>query len=74
MRNIRVLAEGLLIGTVVCEAIIIYRMRKHCGILKIDHKSEKRELYRFEIDDLDALSKKKYVRLKVDNNADLSQH
>lgn len=74
MRNTRLLVDGLLVGVAVCEAIVIWRMKKHCGTLKIDHKIEGKELYRFEIDDLDALSKKKYVRLKVDNNADLSQH
>ena len=74
MRNIRLLMAGLLIGVAACEAIVIYRMRKTCGTLQIDNKSEERELYRFEIDDFDALSKKKYVRLKVNNNADLSQH
>lgn len=74
MRNVRLLVDGLLIGVAVCEAIVIYRQRKSCGTLLIDHKNEEKELYRFEIDDFDALSKKKYVRLKVDNNADLSQH
>lgn len=74
MRKIRLIAEGLLVGAVVCEAIVIYRLRKTCGILKIDHKSSDKELYRFEIDDLDSLSNKKFVRLKVDNNADLSHH
>lgn len=67
------LVSGLLTGVAVCEAIAILRMRKACGTLQIDSKGEK-ELYRFEIDDFDGLSKNKYVRLKVNNNADLSQH
>ena len=66
------IVSGLLAGLAVAEAIVIYRMKKTCGTLQIDQKGEK-ELYRFEIDDFDALSKKKYVRLKVDNNANLSQ-
>ena len=74
MRDTRLIVEGLLVGAVLCETIAIWRMRKTCGTLKIDHKSKDKELYRFVIDDFDALSKKKYVRLKVDNNADLSQH
>ena len=73
MRKTHLLVEGLLAGAVVFEVIVILKMRKTCGTLQIDHKG-KNELYRFEIDDLDGLSKKKYVRLKVDNNADLSQH
>ena len=73
MRKTQLLIGGLLAGTAICEAIVILKMRKTCGTLQIDHKGEK-ELYRFEIGDFDGLSKKKYVRLKVDNNADLSQH
>ena len=72
-KKIHLIAEGVLLGLVVGEAIAICKMRKSCGTLMIDHNSEK-ELYRFDIDDLDALSAKKFVRLKVDNNANLSQH
>lgn len=72
MNKTNLIVGGLLVGTIIGEAIAIYRMRKTCGTLQIDQKGKK-ELYRFEIDDLDTLSKKKYVRLKVDNNADLSQ-
>lgn len=72
MKKTQLIVGGLLLGTAIAEAIVIYRQRKSCGTLKIDSKGEK-ELYRFEIDDFDGLSKRKYVRLKVDNNADLSQ-
>ena len=73
MRKTHLLVGGLLAGAAIFEAVIIWRMKKTCGTLQIDSKGEK-ELYRFEITDFDGLSKKKYVRLKVDNNADLSQH
>ena len=73
MRKTHLLIEGLLAGAVVFEAIALLRMKKSCGTLQIDTKGEK-DLYRFNIDDFDGLSKRKYVRLKVDNNADLSQH
>lgn len=72
MNKSYLLVGGLLAGTVIGEAIAILRMRKTCGTLLIDKKGEK-ELYRFEIDDFDGLSKRKYVRLKVNANADLSQ-
>lgn len=72
MRKTQLIVGGLLVSTIIGEAIVIYRQRKSCGTLKIDSKGEK-EIYRFDIDDFDGLSKKKYVRLKVDNNADLSQ-
>lgn len=43
------------------------------GTLKIDHSNPEKDVYRFEIDDIDKLSKRKRVVLKVDNKADLSQ-
>lgn len=72
MNKTNLIVGGLLAATIVGEAIAIYRLRKPCGTLQIDHSGEK-ELYRFVIDDFDGLSKKKYVTLKVDNHADLSQ-
>lgn len=72
MNKTNLIVGGLLVGTVIGEAIAILRMRKTCGTLQIDRTGEK-ELYRFEIDDFDGLSKRKYVRLKVNNNANLSQ-
>ena len=71
MRKTHLLIDGLLVGLLAFETIAILRMRKTCGTLQIDSKGKK-ELYRFNVDDLDGLSKRKYVRLKVDNNADLS--
>ena len=44
------------------------------GTLKIDRISSDKDLYRFEIDNLDKLSKRKYILMKVDPNADLSQN
>ena len=41
------------------------------GTLRIDHTNPEKDLYRFEIDNLEQLSKKKYVRLSIDHNADL---
>lgn len=43
------------------------------GTLKIDHSDPEKDLYRFEIDDLDDLSKKKRVILSIKHDADLSQ-
>lgn len=59
-----------LIGSIV--TIIMQRMLFTSGTLRIDHNNPGKDVYRIEIDNIDALSKKKYVRLKVDNNADLS--
>ena len=43
------------------------------GTLKIDHSDPEKDLYRFEIDDLDNLSKRKRVILSIEHDADLSQ-
>lgn len=72
MNKTHFIIEGVLGGLLICETIAIWRMRKSCGTLQVDRKGEK-ELYRFEIVDFDGLSNKKFVRLKVDNNANLSQ-
>ena len=63
---------GLLVGSIVSNIIFFIRYRK-AGTLRIDHSDPEKDVYRIEIDDLDGLSKKKHVILKVDNNADLSQ-
>ena len=53
--------------------VLIARKNKPDGILRIDHSNPEKDTYRFEIDEIEQLSKKKYIRLKVDNNANLSQ-
>ena len=49
-------------------------LRLIVGTLRIDRISSENDLYRFEIDDLNKLSEKKYIILKVDPNANLSQN
>ena len=44
------------------------------GTLRIDHNSSDKDVYRFEINNLDKLSNRKYILMKVDPNADLSQN
>lgn len=43
------------------------------GTLNIDHSDPAKDVYRFEVGDIDALSKKKHVTLKVKHNVHLSQ-
>lgn len=63
---------GVLFGTFMGGFIFIRRTSS--GTLKIDHSDPEKDKYLFVIDgELDQLSKKKRVVLKVDNNADLSQ-
>ena len=67
---------GFVAGVIV-EAIIstIFNIARTArSTLQIDHSNPEKDVYRFEIDDLDKLSKKKYVELKIDHNANLSQN
>ena len=62
---------GILIGSII--SILICHAHSSSGTLRIDHTNPEKDVYRIEIDDLDKLSKKKRIILKVDNRADLSQ-
>jgi len=61
---------GVLIGSIMTS--IIQLMRTGYGTLRIDHSNPEKDIYRFEIDKFEDLSKKKRVLLHIDNNADLS--
>lgn len=63
---------GVLVGTII--ASILLSNRSGSGVLKIDHSDPEKDVYRFEINDLDSLNKKKEIVLKIDHNADLSQN
>ena len=54
-------------------ALIILRRLRFIGTLKIDKSDPEKDRYRFEIDNLENLEKRKYVVLKVDKEADLSR-
>lgn len=60
------------ISVLIIKDIIFYIINK-VGTLKIDHSDPEKDIYRIDIKDLDKLSKKKLIILKIDNNADLSQ-
>lgn len=67
--------RAFLIGlfTGVSIASIFQFIRATAGTLRIDHSNPEKDVYRFDIDNIDSLSKKKRILLKVDNNASLSQ-
>lgn len=62
---------GAAVALIITE-IIMYVSAAN-GTLRIDHSDPEKDIYRIEIDNLDKLSKKKRIILKVDNDADLSQ-
>ena len=57
---------------VVITLVVISRLS--AGIIKIDRTNPDKDVYRLEIDDLDKLAKKKYILLRVNPKADLSQN
>lgn len=64
-----------LIGWVIgASTIIVYRYLTYAtGTLRIDHTNPEKDTYRFEIDNLKSINKKKKILLLIDHNANLSQ-
>lgn len=71
MLDVLLFLVGVIVGVLITW--IMYRLKTIHGILKIDTSNIEQDIYRICIDDLDNLSKKKRVVLKVDPNATLSQ-
>lgn len=63
---------GVLVGSIIYA--IIQGVSMVHGTLRIDHSDPEKDVYRLEIGDLDKLNKKRYVELKIDHHADLSQN
>lgn len=63
---------GFVLGIAV--TLFIQSIRTVYGVLRIDKKNPEKELYRFDIDNLEVLDKKKRIVLKIDHNADLTQN
>lgn len=61
---------GMVFGMTV---MLIAVIRLIVGTLRIDHSDPVKDLYRFEIDDLDKLNKKSMIVLKIDHDAHFSQ-
>lgn len=64
---------GLFVGLIVA-GLFLWNPWTTTGTLRIDHSNPEKDLYRLEIDELEDLSKRKRIILKVDNHADLSQN
>lgn len=63
---------GVIIGMVIASLFFL-NPRTTFGVLRVDHSNPEKDVYRFEIDDLDRLRTKKKVILTIDHHADLSQ-
>lgn len=62
---------GFTLGVI--ASILIFMLFMLGGTLRIDSVSNpERELYRFEVDDIENIGKKKFIVLTIDHNANLS--
>lgn len=64
---------GVLIGSIVTNALFYKFDRTTLGTLDIDHSNPEKDVYLIRLNNFNDLSKKKKVVLKVNNDADLSQ-
>jgi hypothetical protein len=62
---------GACVGSVIVNTI--YMFERPSGTLKIDHTNPEKDSYLFEIDDLDDLTKRSRIILKIRHESDLSQ-
>ena len=61
---------GVIIGGLLA---CLFSLRMLVGTLKIDHDNPEKDVYRFEVRDIDALAKRKYVLLQVESDSHFSQ-
>lgn len=71
MEHMVLVGLGAIIGSVI--STFIFYLRTSTCVLKIDRSNPEKDVYRFEIDELDTLLKKKHVLMKIKHDADLSQ-
>ena len=62
---------GLFVGSLITN--IIYLSKRAKGVLRIDRSDPETDKFRFEIDDISNLHKKKRIELTIDPKANLSQ-
>lgn len=62
-----------ILGVATSVIINLIFFKRTYGMLRIDRSNPEKDLYLIEIDDLEQLTKRKRITLKVDNHADLSQ-
>ena len=62
---------GALVEAIISSIWQVIRSTR--GVLRIDHSNPAKDVYRIELDNLDAINRKKYVELKIDHDAHLSQ-
>ena len=71
MEHIILVIIGIIIGLIL--SFIFSKLFSETAILQIDFSNPEKILYRFVVDDLDSLNRKKYIRVKIEHGIDLSQ-
>ena len=62
---------GIFVGLVVATTIIT--LKSSFGTFRIDCSNPEKDVYRLDIHSVDNIANKKYIIMRVDKNADLSQ-
>lgn len=60
---------GVIVGGLLTFLVVL---RMLVGTLKIDHDDPEKDVYRFDVTDIDALAKRKYILLAVESNSHFS--
>lgn len=68
-RKVQDVLTIVLLGVVIVQGVRECRSAK--GVLRVDHSNPEKDVYRFEIDQIESLNKKSRVVLKIDHNATL---
>ena len=50
----------------------LFALRLLVGTLRIDHDNPEKDVYRFDVTDIDALAKRKYILLQVESDSHFS--
>lgn len=63
------------VGIIIGALVVIFLLANFVGtgVLRIDRSNPNKDVYRFDVGNINSLSKKKLILLKVDRNADLTQ-
>lgn len=55
-------------------SVLLQRILTTHGTLRIDHSNPEKDIYRFEIDKLDGLNGRLYIKLRIDHHANLREN
>lgn len=58
------------IAALLLACLFVFRLL--VGTLKIDHDDPEKDIYRFDVTDIDGLTKRKYILLRVESDSHFS--